>query len=305
MKDGKVIDFMKFRKVAFVFSLIVVFGSIFEIARDGLNFGLDFTGGTLIELQYDRPADLQQVRQDLENGGFEHFSVVGYGSDSDVMIRVQKTSDPKLSNKVIDTLKSEGAEITLKRVEYVGPQVGGELREQGILAIVAALAVMMVYVSIRFQWKFALGAVFALVHDIVFTLGCFAFFNWSFDLTVLAALLAVIGYSLNDTIVVSDHVRESFRELRSDDTRYLINAAITKTAERTIITSLTTLLVVIALFVFGGETIHGFATAMMIGIIVGTYSSIFVSSSFLMTMKLTRQDLLAKEKEAVDPNGVV
>jgi len=183
--------------------------------------------------------------------------------------------------------------------------VGNELREQGVLAMIAALAVMMVYVSARFQFKFSLGAVAALAHDVIITLGIFSFFGWSFDLTVLAAVLAVIGYSLNDTIVVSDHIRENFRKLRSDDSAYIINVAITQTLERTIITSVTTLFVVLSLHFFGGEMIHGFASALLIGILVGTYSSIYMAANVLMMTKLSRSDLLAKEKEEVDPNGVV
>ncbi len=305
MSDLKVVGFMSKRKIALVFSLVLVAASIASIATKGLNFGLDFTGGTLLEVQFEQPADLGAIRNQLDGAGFDHFSVVNYGSEQDVMIRMQGTGSSQLSTDVIAALKSDGDSLVLKRGEFVGPQVGNELREQGVLAMVAALVVMMVYVSARFQFKFSLGAVTALAHDVIITLGIFSYFQWSFDLTVLAAVLAVIGYSLNDTIVVSDHIRENFRKLRSDDPGYVIDVAITQTLERTVITSLTTLLVVLSLFFFGGEMIHGFASALLIGIVVGTYSSIYMAANMLMITGLNRKDLLAKDKEEIDPNGVV
>ncbi|WP_298634835.1 protein translocase subunit SecF [uncultured Umboniibacter sp.] len=305
MSEQKTIDFMSRRKWAALFSAILVVASIASIATKGLNFGLDFTGGTLLELEYEQPAELTAIREQLNGAGFAHFTVVNYGSERDVMVRMQGTGSAQLSDSVLTTLRESGEKIVLKRGEFVGPQVGNELREQGVLAMIAALAVMMVYVSVRFQYKFSVGAVAALAHDVIITVGIFSYFQWSFDLTVLAAVLAVIGYSLNDTIVVSDHIRENFRKLRSDDSAYVINYAITQTLERTVITSFTTLLVVLSLFYFGGEMIHGFASALLIGIVVGTYSSIYLSANALMSMKLSREDLLLKEKEDIDPNGVV
>jgi len=301
----RVVNFMRFRWIATIFSLVLIAGSVTSISVNGLNFGLDFTGGTLLELEYDQPTDLSTIRQRLNNDGYEHFTVVNYGSERDVMIRMKGTGSAEQNDAILSLLKSDGEQITLKRGEYVGPQVGGELREQGILAMISALLVMMVYVSVRFQYKFSIGAVAALAHDVIITIGLFSLFGWTFDLTVLAAVLAVIGYSLNDTIVVSDHIREGFRKLRSDDSIFVINAAITQTLERTVITSFTTLLVVLSLFYFGGEMIHGFATALLIGIAVGTYSSIYMSANVLVMMGLNREDLLQKDQEEIDPNGVV
>ncbi|NVK12386.1 MAG: protein translocase subunit SecF [Gammaproteobacteria bacterium] len=301
----RVVNFMSFRWVATILSTLLIAASIASISVKGLNFGLDFTGGTLLELEYEQPADLATIRERLNAEGFEHFTVINYGSERDVMIRMKGTGSAQQNDAILNLLKSSGEEITLKRGEYVGPQVGGELREQGILAMVSALVVMMIYVSVRFQYKFSIGAVTALAHDVIITIGLFSFFGWTFDLTVLAAVLAVIGYSLNDTIVVSDHIREGFRKLRSDDSIFVINAAITQTLERTVITSFTTLLVVLSLFYFGGEMIHGFATALLIGIVVGTYSSIYMSANVLVTLRLCREDLLQKDSEEIDPNGVV
>ncbi len=301
MSANKVINFMGARMFAVILSSVLVLGSLVSLGINGLQFGLDFTGGTLVELGYDRPADLQKIRDDLSSAGFEKSVVQDYGTARDVLVRMPG-DDPKLGDSVVESLSSSyDGEIDLRRVEFVGPQVGEELREQGGLGLLMALVIVMIYIAIRFQYKFAIGAVVALAHDVIITLGVFSVMGIGFDLTVLAAILSVIGYSLNDTIVVSDRIRENFRKMRKGNEIEVINASLTQTFGRTIVTSLTTLLVLIALFYFGGEMIHAFAFALIIGVGVGTYSSIYVAANILLYMDITREDLLPPQKtEEVD-----
>lgn len=300
MSEERVIPFMKQRKIAAVASILLVIASIVSLSVKQLNFGLDFTGGTLVEVGYSAPVVLDEVRSTLAGAGYENAVVVYYGTEQDVLVRLQAGYDDKLGASLVSLLQEHfsAGTVELRRIEFVGPQVGDELREEGGLALLAALLIVMIYVAFRFQFKFSVGAVVALAHDVTITLGMFSIFEWDFDLTTLAALLAVIGYSLNDTIVVYDRIRENFRQLRKGDAEEVINISLTQTLGRTLITSLTTLLVLIALFIFGGELIHGFATALIIGIAVGTYSSIFVAANILIAMKISREDLLMPVKEA-------
>lgn len=304
-KDNKVINFMGLRRIAGAFSIALVLLSLVSLAVKQLNFGLDFTGGTLIEVGYSEPVSLNDVRSILENAGYENAVVVYYGSEKDVLVRLQRGYSDTLGSEVLASLQAQfSGNIELRRIEFVGPQVGEELREQGGLALLAALLVVMVYVAIRFQFKFSVGAVVALAHDVIITLGLFSITGWDFDLTVLAALLAVIGYSLNDTIVVSDRIRENFRTMRRGAAEYIVNVSLNETLSRTLVTSLTTLLVLIALLIFGGEMIRGFAEALIVGIVIGTYSSIYVASNILLTMKISREDLIIPDKEGVEVDGL-
>lgn len=301
MSEVKIIPFMAQRKIAAVFSILLIIASLSSLAVRGLNYGLDFTGGTLVEVGYSEAVPLNDIRAILEQNNYANAVVVNFGSDTDVLVRLPQGYSDKLGNEVVQTLQQgfEGT-IELRRVEFVGPQVGEELREQGGLAMLLALAVVMVYVAMRFQFKFSVGAVMALAHDVIITLGLFSFFHWDFDLTVLAAVLAVIGYSLNDTIVVSDRIRENFRKVRKSDAINIIDISLTETLARTLVTSLTTLLVLAALFIFGGELIHGFAIALIIGVGVGTYSSIYVAANVLLLMKICKEDLIVPEKEGAE-----
>lgn len=291
----RVVNFMGQRKLAAVISILLLIGSVYSLATQGLVLGLDFTGGTQIEVGYQQPVDLADVRQELAAAGFDKAVVVHFGTESDVLIRMQGEPEADLAENVLAALN--GSELDLRRVDFVGPQVGDELREEGGLGMLAALAVVMLYVAIRFQYKFSIGAVLALVHDVVLTLGFFSVMRLEFDLTVLAAVLAVIGYSLNDTIVVSDRIRENFRLLRVEDSTGVINESLTQTLGRTLVTSLTTLLVLSALFVVGGELIHNFSIALIVGVLVGTYSSIYVASNTLLAMGISRDDLIPPVKE--------
>lgn len=298
MSELKSINFMSQRKVAAVLSALLVVASIASLAVQGLNLGLDFSGGTLIELKYDRPADVEQVREQMVAEGLSSAVVVHFGADTDIMIRVRDNLGQARAQELADILaESAGAEITLQRVEYVGPQVGEELREDGGLGLVAALLVVMLYVAMRFQYKFSIGAVIALFHDVLITLGLFSIFQWEFDLTVLAALLALIGYSLNDTIVVFDRIRENFRGLRGVHAFEAINYSLTQTLSRTLVTSLTTLLVLVVLFLFGGEMIHNFSLGLIIGVVIGTYSSIFVASNVVLSMNIKPVDLIPPKED--------
>ncbi|MBB6522644.1 protein translocase subunit SecF [Pseudoteredinibacter isoporae] len=296
-KELKVIRFMSQRKLAAVFSVLLLIGSIFSLATNGLKFGLDFTGGSQIEVGYTQPANVNEIRQQLEGAGFPDPIVVHFGAETDVLIRMQEDSDAELGDKVISTLRADGSEVELRRVEYVGPQVGEELRDDGGIGMLFALAVVMIYVAMRFQFKFSVGAVAALAHDVIIVLGVFSVLQIDFDLTVLAAVLAVIGYSLNDTIVVSDRIRENFRKIRKADSVEVIDISLTQTLGRTLVTSLTTLLVLMALFYFGGELIHGFSIALLVGVAIGTYSSIYVAANVLLMMNISKEDLMQIEKE--------
>lgn len=297
MITTKTIKFMALRKFFFGVAVVLMIGSIASLAIKQLNLGLDFTGGALVELNYDSPADLEGIRATLRAEGWDDAVVQNFGASTDVLIRLP-SDDPDLGSQIARLIQNEdGSEVTIKRVEFIGPQVGEELRDQGGLGMLLAMAGILLYVSLRFQMKFAVGAIVAIVHDVIFTLGFFAFFGLSFDLTVLAAVLAVIGYSLNDTIVVFDRVRENLRIMRKADLEEIINVSTTQTLARTLATSFSTILVLLALFYFGGENIHGFATALLIGVCVGTYSSIYVSNGLLMSMNLTREDLIPTEVE--------
>ncbi len=306
MSQDKVVDFMSHRKVAAALSIALLLASIISLFINKLEFGLDFTGGTLLEVGYEQPASLDLIRLQLNDAGYQNFVVVHFGAETDVLIRLQQNvtaniaEQGKVGNELLATLRRDGATVELRRIEFVGPQVGGELRDQGGLGMLLALAVVMAYVAFRFQFKFSVGAVAALIHDVLIILGLFSLFSWNFDLTVLAAILAVIGYSLNDTIVVSDRIRENFRKIRRGTSEEIINISLTQTLGRTVVTSLTTLLVLTALFIFGGELIHNFAKALIIGVIVGTYSSIYVAANVLLSMNISREDLIIPEKEGAD-----
>jgi preprotein translocase subunit SecF len=293
-------NFMTYRKVAMIFSIMLMIISIASLAVRQLNLGLDFTGGSLVEISYNQPADLPKIREKLQKSGFKDAVVQHFGSESDVLIRMAETYRDTLGDEVLNVLRSSGDEIVLLRNEFVGAQVGDELRDKGGIALLLALFVVMGYVAMRFQFKFSVGAVLALFHDVIIVLGFFSIFQWNFDLTVFAALLAVIGYSLNDTIVVSDRIRENFQLMRTDNVIEIIDVSLNQTLWRTLMTSLTTLLVLLALLFLGGEIIHNFALALIIGVIIGTYSSIYVSANILLKMNITREDLLPKELEEID-----
>ena len=301
LKKQTNIDFMGQRKLAMMFSGILLLVSLMSFGVRGLNYGIDFTGGTLIEVGYTQSADLVQVRADLAEAGYAEAIVQYFGTTHDVLVRLAARGDvskAELSSNVLRVLKrSGGDDMQLRRVEFVGPQVGEELTEQGGLAMLIALGAILIYVSLRFQWKFSLGAVAALFHDVIITIGFFSVLGLDFDLTVLAAVLAVIGYSLNDTIVVFDRVRENFRTMRKGTAVQIFNASLNQTLSRTIMTSLTTLLVLAALFVLGGELIHEFATALIVGVIIGTYSSIYVASTSALALGVIKSDLMPVAKE--------
>ena len=297
----KTVNFMGQRKLAILFSVTLLLISIGSLATRQLNWGLDFTGGTLVEVHYSETVDLNAIRGTLDAEGFSGAIVVSFGTDRDVMIRLPKGYSDKQGAELLGKLQTAfDGSVELRRIEFVGPQVGDELREQGGLAMVLALGLVMLYIAFRFQFKFAVGAVVALVHDVIITLGFFSIVGMEFDLTVLAALLAVIGYSLNDTIVVSDRIRENFRKLRRAEPDEVINISLTETLGRTLVTSLTTLLVLTALALFGGEMIYGFAIALIVGVAIGTYSSIYVAANTLLIMGVSKEDLMIPVKEGAD-----
>ena len=302
MITDSVVNFMGQRKVAFILSIFLIIGSIVSFGTKGLVLGLDFTGGTQIEVGYQESANLIDIRAQLTKAGFETPVVVHFGSERDVLIRMQGKPESGLSDAVLQALQTNQPNVVLRRVDFVGPQVGEELREDGGLGMLVALLVVMMYIAIRFQYKFSLGAVVALAHDVIITLGFFSVTGLEFDLTVLAAVLAVIGYSLNDTIVVSDRIRENLRLLRISNIETVINKSLTQTLGRTLVTSLTTLLVLVSLFLFGGELIHNFAIALIVGVFIGTYSSIYVASNMLLALGLQREDLMPSEKEDAEIN---
>ena len=297
--------FMKYRKIAGIISITLFIISVGFLFFRGLSLGLDFSGGTLIEVSYETPISLEEVRSSLESNGYADSQVVNFGTNLDVLIKVaDQSGNSSIGEDIFNILKNQEIPIDLKRVEFVGPQVGDELRDQGGLGMLIALFMILIYVAFRFQYKFALGAVTALAHDVVIILGLFSIFSWDFDLTVLAALLAVIGYSLNDTIVVSDRIRENFRTERVLEPIDMEDLSLNQTLGRTIVTSLTTLLVLFALFIFGGELIRGFSLALIIGVLIGTYSSIYVVANMLMSLTLTQEDLAVPEPEGADFDGM-
>ena len=295
------IPFMRYRRYATIGSLVLLLLSVGSLSFKGLNLGLDFSGGTLIEVSYEEAADLIDIRDLMTNNGFDDFQVVNFGSNSDVLIKVaDKNGNSQLGDVIYKFLQDADPSTELKRIEFVGPQIGSELRDQGGLGMLVALGMILLYVAFRFQYKFALGAVAALAHDVVIILGLFSLLSWDFDLTVLAALLAVIGYSLNDTIVVSDRIRENFRTQREMEPKQMIDLSLNQTLGRTVVTSLTTLLVLFALFIFGGEMIKGFSLALILGVLVGTYSSIYVVANMLMSLTLIQEDLAVPEPEGAE-----
>ena len=299
------IDFMAWRKIALSVSIILATVSILSLSLKQLNYGLDFTGGSLVELHYPNEIEVGNIRQSLTNAGYEGAQVALFGSTQDVLIKLPGSVSDTLGAEIIQVLRQESSEdIDLRRVEYVGPQIGSELRDDGGLAMLLALGLMMLYIAFRFQSRFAGAAVLALVHDVIIVLGIFSLFNLDFDLTVLAALLAVIGYSLNDTIVVSDRIRENLRIQRGSDTEEVINLSLNQMLSRTLITSLTTLLVLMSLYLFGGELIKNFALALILGVVVGTYSSIYIASNALVMMGLTSDHLIVPEKENEEFNDL-
>jgi len=294
-------QFMKYRRMAAIVSIAIFTISVLSLGFRGLSLGLDFSGGTLVEVSYETPVDLESIRNTLIANGYDDSQVVNFGSNLDVLIKVaDQNGNSSIGDNIFQILEAEGFKGELKRVEFVGPQVGAELRDQGGLGMIVALFMILFYVAFRFQYKFALGAVAALGHDVVIILGLFSIFAWDFDLTVLAALLAVIGYSLNDTIVVSDRIRENFRTERTMDPEEMVDLSLNQTLGRTIVTSFTTLLVLFALFIFGGEMIKGFSLALILGVLVGTYSSIYVVANMLMSLTLTQEDLAIPEPEGAD-----
>ena len=298
MSELKDMNFMGVRKIAAGFSIVLLLLSIASLAYQGLNLGLDFTGGTLIEVGYEDKADIDHIRNTLDGAGYRDVIVQNFGSEQDVLLRMSEAYRANLGDEVLATLQSSSEDqVSLRRAEFVGAQVGEELRDQGGLALLLALAVVMIYVAARFQFKFSVGAVVALMHDVIIILGVFSIFQFEFDLTVMAALLAVIGYSLNDTIVVADRIRENFRVIRQMSAFDVINRSLTQTLGRTLITSLTTLIVLLALLFMGGENIYYFAMALSIGVVVGTYSSIYVAANVLLAMEISREDLLPPEEE--------
>lgn len=297
--------FMKFRKIAGIISITIFLVSILSLGLRGLSLGLDFSGGTLLEITYEEPVSLELIRNTLEKNGYPDSQVVNFGTNLDVLIKVaDQDGNSSIGENIFNILNEQGISGELKRVEFVGPQVGAELRDQGGLGMLIALFMILMYVAFRFQYKFGLGAVSALMHDVVIILGLFSIFAWDFDLTVLAALLAVIGYSLNDTIVVSDRIRENFRTERVLEPIDMVDLSLNQTLGRTIITSFTTLLVLFALFIFGGELIRGFSLALILGVLVGTYSSIYVVANMLLSMNLSQEDLAIPEPEGADFDGM-
>ena len=298
------IDFLAWRKIAIIFSSIFLVLSLGSLLLKELNYGLDFTGGTLVELSYPEEANITNIRETLVNGGFNGAQVANFGSSREVLIKLPGTVSDSLGSEIVSLLSADNSDqaIDLRRIEYVGPQIGSELRDDGGTAMLIALAFMMLYIAFRFQSMFAGAAVVALVHDVIIVVGIFSLIQIEFDLTVLAALLAVIGYSLNDTIVVSDRIRENLRSAELDSTEEIINLSLNQTLGRTLITSLTTLLVLFSLYFLGGELIKNFALALIFGVVIGTYSSIYIAANALVIMGLNKDHLRVEEPENADDN---
>ena len=300
LKDKLSIDFMGKRKIALILSSVLLVLAVGSLLTRGLNFGIDFTGGTLIEVGYKGPADLGEIRKILEENGHPQAQAQHFGTSRDVLIRIppsEEKTNAKVSDDILAALSTRSDDVQMRRVEFVGPQVGEELTEQGGLAIIYALIGILIYIMLRFHARFAPGAVAALVHDVLIVIGVFSILQVEFDLTVLAALLAVIGYSLNDTIVVFDRIRETFRKMRKGTPVQIVNTSINQTLARTLMTSLTTLLVLVMLYIFGGEAINSFSLALILGVIVGTYSSIYIASTTALALGISKQDLMPASKE--------
>ena len=306
LKGKLAINFMGKRRLAIILSVVLLAISLSALISKGLNFGIDFTGGTLIEVGYPESVELEPIRTALADAGFDSAQVQHFGSSRDVLVRIAPQADKEsaqLSEEALTGLRQLNAAVEMRRIEFVGPQVGEELTEQGALAMIYALIGILIYIMVRFQWRFAPGAVIALVHDVLIIIGIFALFQFDFDLTVLAALLAVIGYSLNDTIVVFDRIRENFRKIRKGTSVDIVNTSLNQTISRTLMTSITTLLVLVSLFVFGGEVIHSFALALILGVVVGTYSSIYVASTATLALGVTKADLMPAKVESKEGDG--
>ena len=305
---GKTLPFMKLRKFAMTLSTLLILASFVSFFTKGLNFGLDFTGGTAVEVGFTQAPDLKEVRDAITESGFEDFSVQLFGSSKEILVRLAPqgagVKAEVIGNQIITALQKVESTVEMRRIEFVGPSVGEDLKEQGGLAMLTALICILIYVAFRFEWRFAVGAVSALLHDVIITLGLFSVLGLEFDLTILAAILAVIGYSLNDTIVVFDRIRETFRKMRKGRAVEVMNNSINQTLRRTILTSSTTLLVVATLLLIGGEVIKGFSTALFIGILVGTYSSIFIASPVVLGLGISREDMLPVKKEEAEADGL-
>tara|TARA_B100002052_G_scaffold275312_1_gene279113 strand:- start:1115 stop:2065 length:951 start_codon:yes stop_codon:yes gene_type:complete len=304
-------DFMRFRKAAGVTSITLVIAALLSLSINQVEWGLDFTGGSIVEVAYEKPVSPEAIRDQLTVAGYEGHVVQYFGSDREILARIppqkklEDKANAKLGEQVLESLRAETEQaVTMRRSEFVGPAVGEELTNQGGIGLMTALGVVLLYVAFRFQLKFAVGAVVALFHDVVITLGIFSVTRWNFDLTVLAALLAVIGYSLNDTIVVSDRIRENFRKIRRSTPVEVINTSLNQTLGRTLVTSLTTLLVLFTLLLLGGELIQGFALGLIIGVLIGTYSSIYVASNMLLVLGISQEDLAVPEKEGADQQNI-
>ena len=297
------IKFLSIRRITTILSIVLMILSGLSLVTRGLNPGIDFTGGFQIEVSFQEAPEIQQVRLDLSTSGFDDAIVQNSGSATDLMIRTaprEGVDSRKVGNQIIEAVSQSSNNVELLSSEYVSAQVGEELTEQGGLAMIFALIMIMIYIVFRFQWKFSIGAVLALIHDVLITLGIFSFFQITFDLAVLAAILAVVGYSLNDTIVIFDRIRENFRSMRRTETLEVLNASITQTISRTIITSSTTLMVLLALYFMGGQSLSGFSVALIIGVLIGTYSSIFVASTSVFYLDISTTDLLSSKREEVD-----
>lgn len=302
------IPFMRWRRIGAVISIVTFLLSIFFIATKGLNLGVDFTGGTVLEVSYSQTADLEKIRGVLASLDMPDASVQNFGTSRDVLIRLPikpEVSSARLSETVIDALKQVDSSVEMKRVEFVGPQVGSELLENGALALLFVSLGIVAYLAIRFEWKFGVAGIIANLHDVVIIVGCFAFFQWEFSLTVLAAILAILGYSVNESVVIFDRIRENFRKYRKASLTEVIDSAITQTMSRTVITHGCTQIVVIAMLLFGGEVLHYFALALTIGILFGIYSSIMVGSSIIMLLRVKREDLVKIEKKPLENDGAV
>jgi preprotein translocase subunit SecF len=304
-------DFMRFRKTAGVTSITLIMAALLSLSINQVEWGLDFTGGSIVEVAYEKPVSPEAIRDQLTVAGYEGHVVQYFGSDREILARIppqkrlEDKANAKLGEQVLESLRAETEQaVTMRRSEFVGPAVGEELTNQGGIGLMTALGVVLLYVAFRFQLKFAVGAVVALFHDVVITLGIFSVTRWNFDLTVLAALLAVIGYSLNDTIVVSDRIRENFRKIRRSTPVEVINTSLNQTLGRTLVTSLTTLLVLFTLLLLGGELIRGFALGLIIGVLIGTYSSIYVASNMLLVLGISQEDLAVPEKEGADQQNI-
>ena len=299
----KTIKFLSARKSTTIMSIMLSVVSAFSLMTKGLNLGIDFTGGIQIEISFETAPNIENVRSNLASGGYDDAIVQNSGSSQDLMVRIPPRNgvdNKKIGEDVIGMLQASENSVTLKSSEYISAQVGEELTEQGGLAMIFALIMIMIYIVFRFQWKFSIGAVLALIHDVMITLGIFSFFQLTFDLSVLAAILAVVGYSLNDTIVIFDRIRENFRSMRTAQTLDILNSAITQTIKRTIITSSTTLLVLLSLYVFGGSSLEGFSIGLIVGVLIGTFSSIFVASTSIFYLDISTTDLIPVKREEVD-----